>query len=417
MPADMSSIPESKKTLRKPRLLIAVDWFAPSIRAGGPVRSCVNLVELLGDLCDIAIVAGDRDLGDRGSFASVPLNQWTDWNGKAQVFYATPDQGKFAAFRRAVSDFAPDTVYLNGVFSSGFTVAPLLRQRSWRNQERVVLASRGMLKPSALNRKGWKKKPLLKLLRYSKVMNNVVFHATTSDETAEICREFGASASVVCAPNVPCVPNRKLAVRDKAVGGCRLCYVGRIHPIKNLLLFLRQLRCVNGRCTLEVIGPVEDQAYFDKCKAVCALLPANVRVNFLGVRTPDEIRQVLCECDASVLPTEGENFGHAIFESFAVGVPALISDQTMWRDLVARNAGWDLPLSHPEQFGLVVNQLCGMTASDLNLWRQGALDLADEFVSRHDFREGYSNMFFSKDAVDSDTGVHESGLTSFRDAG
>ena len=45
------------------KLLIAVDWFDPAVRAGGPVQICVNLVNLLHAEANVAVVTGDRDHG------------------------------------------------------------------------------------------------------------------------------------------------------------------------------------------------------------------------------------------------------------------------------------------------------------------------------------------------------------------
>jgi glycosyltransferase involved in cell wall biosynthesis len=51
-----------------------------------------------------------------------------------------------------------------------------------------------------------------------------------------------------------------------------------------------------------------------------------------------------------LLPTLGENFGHVISEAMLAGCVPLISDRTLWRNLRAANAGWDLSLSNSEAF-------------------------------------------------------------------
>ena len=69
----------------RPTVLIAIDWYLPAFRAGGPIRSIANLVAALGDDIDFRIVCGDRDLG-----ASEPLPVDLDtWHtiGKALVLY------------------------------------------------------------------------------------------------------------------------------------------------------------------------------------------------------------------------------------------------------------------------------------------------------------------------------------------
>jgi glycosyltransferase involved in cell wall biosynthesis len=378
------------------KLLIAVDWFDPAVRAGGPVQSCVNLVNLLHKEANIAVVAGDRDLGDRNGFSSVKADRWRAWKNRARVLYATPRYRKGNAYRNSVIRFAPDTIYLNGMFSSAFAVRPLLNQRYGRSKHRIVLAPRGMLKPSALNMKSWKKQPLLTLLRLSGCMRNVVFHATSGEEVDEIRSVFGSQSEVFCVPNIPCLPAKKLSEHSKRVGECRLCFVGRIHPVKNLLMLVEQLRSVNGLCQLDVVGPVEDEPYYQRCKSAASRLPSNIRVNFLGPLQHEQTRTLCAECDATVAPTHGENFGHAIFESFALGVPALISDRTMWRGLEQKNAGWDIPLKTPGGFADKISELCQMNVFELQSWRRGALDLANAFFDAHDLPGDYHQMLFGK---------------------
>ena len=49
---------------KRPVVLVAIDWYLPAYRAGGPIRSIANLVAALGDEIDFRIVCGNRDLGD-----------------------------------------------------------------------------------------------------------------------------------------------------------------------------------------------------------------------------------------------------------------------------------------------------------------------------------------------------------------
>ena len=67
-------------------------------------------------------------------------------------------------------------------------------------------------------------------------------------------------------------------------------------------------------------------------------------VNYIGVRFGGMVQNIFTVAKvaamgalilgAFLLPTGGENFGHAIFEALSCGVPALISDRTPWRDLL-----------------------------------------------------------------------------------
>ncbi|MFZ9090683.1 MAG: glycosyltransferase, partial [Planctomycetaceae bacterium] len=93
-------------------------------------------------------------------------------------------------------------------------------------------------------------------------------------------------------------------------------------------------------------------------------------------------------------PTQGENFGHAIFESLAVGTPVLISDQTMWRELAAQSAGWDLSLDDLSSFSEALQEFARMDPATRHTWRRNAHRIATEFFAKSNLRQGYLDLFF-----------------------
>lgn len=137
---------------------------------------------------------------------------------------------------------------------------------------------------------------------------------------------------------------------DKKVGHVRLVYVSRIAAIKNLHVLLD---CMQGltNIQLDIYGPKEDD-YWVKCQRIIDNLDSSNQVNYLGSVPNEEVGKKIQNAHFFVLPTLGENFGHAIFEAFAAGRPVIISDQTPWKELDKINVGWDLSLD------------------DLNLWLQ-----------------------------------------------
>jgi glycosyltransferase involved in cell wall biosynthesis len=74
------------------------------------------------------------------------------------------------------------------------------------------------------------------------------------------------------------------------------------------------------------------------------------KVTFKGNLEKRDLFEQLSRYDVLLHPTLGENFGHAIVEAMALGVPVLISDKSPWTDVEESNAGWSLPLSQPEAF-------------------------------------------------------------------
>ena len=69
---------------------------------------------------------------------------------------------------------------------------------------------------------------------------------------------------------------------------------------------------------------------------------------------PEEIKAVYAEANFMLMPTEHENYGHAIVEAWAFGCPVIISKNTPWLDLQEKNIGWDVSL---EEEGALENAI------------------------------------------------------------
>ncbi|MBL8869744.1 MAG: hypothetical protein JNK90_08110, partial [Planctomycetaceae bacterium] len=259
------------------RLLLLCDWFAPGYRAGGPITSCVNLTRLLSNQCELRIVTGSKDLGDTNSYAGVTPNQWTNWESSTQVLYGTSKHHLRGAVFSAAREFQPRAVYLNSMFSWKTCILPALFQRRL-GDARIVLAPRGMLKASALQHRPLRKKLWLTTMRMLGLDRRIIFHATSPAEQAEIQTIFGKQAKTVVLPNVPRSPVAELPFVEKMSNHLRLAFVGRWHPIKNLLLVLQVLKNQTFDCQFEIIGPQEDGEYSAKCQAAIHELPANIQV-------------------------------------------------------------------------------------------------------------------------------------------
>ncbi len=377
------------------RLLICADWFDPAIKAGGPIRSCVNLVEFISGSAEVLVLTGNRDLGEKSPLVGTTPNVWQRWKTHSTVFYASSALQRMKEFIRTMHVHKPDCVYLNSMFSPASTLFPLLWMWLCRSKVRIVLAPRGMLKPSALNQKPWKKKTLLSILRMLRLTGNVCFHATSGEEFTEIRNVFD-NARVAVIANVPTPTVKSLPNRTYRIGVADLCFVGRVHPIKNLHWLLRVMKDLDCACNLRIIGPLECESYVAECQHAVDDLPDQVTVNFVGPASAEVVKRTLIESDAMILPTLGENFGHAIFESLAVGTPVIISDQTIWDDLETKNAGWAISLDDAPMFADAITQLAGMDEAAHKQLREGALGVATEFQQSQDFAAQYDAMFFTE---------------------
>lgn len=378
--------------VQRNRLLICSDWFAPGYRAGGPIRSVVNLTRLLADVAEVRVLTGGRDLGESQTYDGVAVDTWVRWSGCADVFYGSSGAARRRQFLKQLRNEPPAAVYLNSMFSWSGALWPLLILLLWYREVRVVLAPRGMLKPSALYRKFWKKAPVLRFLRGLGLTQRVLFHATSQDEVLEIQQQF-PGARVALVPNVPQWPADVLPERGPDDGVLKLVLVGRIHPIKNVHIAIESLRGLSVPCELVLVGPAEDAAYESRCRQLAAELGGAARVIFAGALDERAVREQLIRADALILPTQGENFGHAIFESFSVGTPVIISDCTIWRDLADKQAGWDLPLDEPGAFARAVRELSSTGPEARQRLCEGALSVARSFVEQQNFLGDYRRLF------------------------
>ena len=144
------------------KLLIAVDWFDPAVRAGGPVQICVNLVNLLHAEANVAVVTGDRDHGDQNGFSSVTADHWRSWRDRARVQVCHSTLSKSCCVL-GCSHLDCTQHYLPERRLQLCIVRPTAAEPAWLAQAAVnFCARRGMSKLSALKMKLWMKQPWLR---------------------------------------------------------------------------------------------------------------------------------------------------------------------------------------------------------------------------------------------------------------
>jgi glycosyltransferase involved in cell wall biosynthesis len=116
-------------------------------------------------------------------------------------------------------------------------------------------------------------------------------------------------------------------------------------------------------------------------------------VNWLLDLPHHQIKAQLQSAHFFVLLSEVESFGHAIFEALAVGCPVLISDQTPWKNLQKKQAGWDLPISNLQAISATLQKMIDMDDQEWQSYRMGSLNLAENYVKRLNVDKEYSILF------------------------
>lgn len=377
----------------KKRILLFADWYEPGYRAGGPIRSCVNFANHMQGEYQVYVFTSDRDLNDDTSYSGIPVDQWITSESGVQIYYSSPANRGLGAIRRQMKEIAPDFVYLNSMFSVRFTILPLLAVRMDRIKAKIILSPRGMLRESAVRFKSRKKLLFLRLFRQLGFSRRVHFLASDLTEGKDVQHYFGQNAQVTIIGNFPSSLPGEAEIANKHKGELTMVCIGRIHPIKNTDYLLDVLGGVRADVRLSIVGSTEDQAFWQECQAKIRQLPANVTVAHLGELPNHELPSIISQHHIFVLPTKGENFGHAIFEALVLGKPVLISDQTPWLNLAAVRAGWDLPLARPESFREAIEAAADLEQQEYAEWCNGARRYAEAYLNNSDIKHAYLKLF------------------------
>ena len=332
----------------RPRILVLAEWYVPGWKAGGPIRSLVNLVAALGDRFEFRIITQDRDHGDTKPFDGVAFDEWTEV-GDASVFYGRPATLRWRSLGRIIQETAPDLVVLTGLFPL-LTIRYLFLRRLRRIvQTPAVILPQGQFDTDALALKSLKKRAFIRFARIRGLTRGVDWQATTAAE-AERVRSVFPGTSPYVASDLPAKPlPQPWPLPRKEPGACSFVSIARISPMKNLPFIVERLSTLTGEVELTLYGHREAEEW-SRVERVIGSLPDHIRVAYGGVPQHDEVNDALAQCHFSVLPTLGENFGHAIYESLQGGRPAVISDRTPWRNLAAEGAGWDLALEDTDSW-------------------------------------------------------------------
>jgi glycosyltransferase involved in cell wall biosynthesis len=125
-------------------------------------------------------------------------------------------------------------------------------------------------------------------------------------------------------------------------------FLGRLHPKKGCELLMEAFAQVfdsikPGNAAPPVLlfaGPAADETYQRKLEVFAALCPPGT-VHFVGMLSGDLKWGAFQAADVFVLPSHQENFGLAVVEALACGVPVLISRPVnIWREIDEDAAGY-----------------------------------------------------------------------------
>lgn len=309
------------------KLVVLSDFYYPATAAGGPPKGIRTALARQPGM-QIQVFCRDRDHLARAPFAT-PFVGTVEVDG-VKITYL-PVGFSVAALRGLVKLAAAlcdaDVIWVNSLHSRMFALPWLIMLRLVGAP--VLVSPRGELSPSAIRsghprmKRCWH--AVLRLLRLDR---QVLWIASSQTESSDVSATFPRGSTFLL-PETTSFGGHPLQHKELR-HELRLLSLGRIAPIKGLDLGFNVLSHVKSQVRLDVVGPVEDSGYLEHLVALARDLAPNVRVFWHDPVDTAEVPRLIRECDALFSPTRGENFGHAIAESLALGRPAFIGPGTPW---------------------------------------------------------------------------------------
>ena len=323
------------------RVLHVIPSVAP--RYGGPSVAVVGYCRALASRRVEVLIATTNADGD--GVLPVETDRITDWQGVPAIFFPRIGEGfKYSAplarwTRAAVTSF--DVVHVHAVFSH----ASLAAGRACRAAGvPYVVRPLGSLDPWSLTQSAWKKRLLLMTSARALVQHAAVLHFTTDEEQRLAAPVSGGVPGMVIPPGVdgavladPMVPVER---RER-----RLVALTRLDPKKRLDELIRafhaaasQADLVDWHLSIAGDGSADYRALLIQ---IAASGPAASRIDFPGWLDDDRKARLLRSSSLFALPSHQENFGIAVMEALACGVPAVVSrGVNLAADIETAGAGW-----------------------------------------------------------------------------
>lgn len=172
-----------------------------------------------------------------------------------------------------------------------------------------------------------------------------------------------------------------------------LLFLGRLHDKKGCDMLIEAFAGFsqkNDRAFhLALAGPCADQSYLERLQRLSAQLCKPASVSFPGMLSGDVKWGALRAAEAFILPSHQENFGLAVVEALACGVPVLIANKVnIWRE-IEQDGG-----------GLVESDDAAGTARLLERWAALADPDAMRTAARECFLKRFEIRHVAKELID-----------------
>lgn len=238
-----------------------------------------------------------------------------------------------------------DIVHVHGLWQDPSWVAI---KRTRHEGKPYLMQPHGFLEPERLKISKWKKRIVSSLIERSNLNHAACVIATAESEKLGI-EQYGVKAPIEIVPIGIDAVAIDAARQDRQLlekwglnpSKKTLLYFSRLTPIKGLDLLAQawaRLGQFHRDWQLFIAGP-NDRGYATEIQDLYGRTVTDGSVTFSGPIYGAEKSILLKSVDAFVLPTRSENFGIAVQEALAAGLPVVCTKGAPWKVIADEGAG------------------------------------------------------------------------------
>ncbi|WNZ43379.1 glycosyltransferase [Leptolyngbya boryana CZ1] len=334
-----------------------------SLIRGGPSHAVLEMVWELRQQGIDAVIATTNDDGD--GLLQVPFNQWIDYPISATEADKTVPVQFFSRFSPALTSIREftfsfsltlwlwqhireyDLLHIHAVFSYPSAIAMKIANLA---KVPYIIRPLGSLAQWSLQQGAQKKQLYLRLIQQEIQQANAL-HFTSTQEQQEATASGLAFSSFVLPHGLtlpPSRPDAKTQLRDwlnLPAEDPVILFLSRLHPKKGLDALIAALGQLSNQRFQFVVAGRGTPEYEAELHQQLQAARIQDRTHCVGFVSGDRKHLLLQGSDLFALPSHSENFGIAVLEAMAAGLPVLITPEVALADLV-----------HSEQLGWVASQ-------------------------------------------------------------
>lgn len=332
------------------KILHIIPSYVPAYSFGGPIKAVHELCKgLVRRGLDVSVFTTNITLEGN---PNIPLNIPQDMDGVKVTYYPATFPRSYCysrqladAIKERIAEF--DILHIHSVYRYTTFMAARLCDHY---KKPYILNPFGALDPSMIKLKSSFKKLLyIKLIERRTINNAKAVHVASRYEKENFEQLNFKTPAIVIPRGIDLseysdrVKYQDLRRKYPELSGKKIIlFLGRIHPKKGLdLLAAAFKKIVNKRDdAFLIIAGSGDGRYVSKIKDLFRKNGLSGRVLFTGMLLDADKLSAFYGSDLFVLPSYGENFGIAVLEAMACGLPVIITNRVgLFHDVKEYRAG------------------------------------------------------------------------------